>query len=380
MTASEQRNWVRSRADLPRVRKLVVKVGSALLADAQRDVFQNLSEDIAALRRKGIDVVLVSSGAIALGWEPLGMKERPQSLPLLQAAAALGQTALMGKWQTYFRPAKIPVAQILLTHGDMRHRKRYLNAKSALEALLRKGALPVVNENDSVAVEEIRFGDNDALAADVAGLMNFPLLVLLTQADGVMTAPPETDANAERIAILEDPKAIAHITLGEANRAGTGGMQTKLLAAQNAQRHGAATVIADGRVPKVLQEILQGRDCGTFVPGPTENPEKARKRWISQTLRARGQVVVDAGAQRALEKGASLLFAGVLAVEGDFDAGDAVDLVCEGAAAPFARGLIALNAKDAARFAGAKSWEAQEAQKEALPDELVHRNDLAFLS
>ncbi|MBL90895.1 MAG: glutamate 5-kinase [Myxococcales bacterium] len=379
MTSPATRSLVRSRRDLSAVKQVVVKVGSALLADPDADVFGLLAKDILALRNRGIQVILVSSGAIALGWNKLGLKERPKSLPLLQAAAATGQMTLMGKWQSYFEHEQITLAQILLTHGDMRHRKRYLNAKSALEALLQKGALPVVNENDSVSVEEIRFGDNDALAADVAGLMSFPLLVLLTRADGVMTAPPDTHKDAQRISEIANPKDVGGIEMGAANWSGTGGMQTKLLAAQNAQRHGAATVIADGRQSGILGQILEGADVGSFIPGPSENPEKARKRWISQTLRPRGELQIDSGAHRALGGGASLLFAGVVSVSGDFDAGDAVDVFLAGESTPFARGLITLNAKDASRVAGSKSWDAQKSQNEPLPDELIHRDDLAFL-
>jgi glutamate 5-kinase len=187
----------------------------------------------------------------------------------------------MFKWQDYFQKSDIVLGQILLTHGDMRDRKRYLNAKSAIEALLQRGVIPVVNENDTVSVQEIRFGDNDALAANVAGLLNFPLLVLLTKAQGVMTAPPEEQSDAQCISTIEHPGALEDFNLGTANVNGTGGMQTKLIAAQTAQRHGAATVIADGRTKGILNAILEGTDCGTFVPGPQDNPHKARKRWIS---------------------------------------------------------------------------------------------------
>ena len=249
MTPAEKSGLIRSRHELDTVRRVVIKVGSALLADAASDTFKTLSQEIAAFMHNGIEVVLVSSGAIALGWSRLGLKQRPNTLPLLQASAATGQTALMTQWQNHFDEAEITLGQVLLTHGDMRDRKRYLNAKFALEALLQKGTLPVVNENDTVSVEEIRFGDNDALAADVAGLLSCPLLILLTRADGVMTAPPEQSETAERISIIESPENRQAFNLGSANASGTGGMQTKLTAAETAQQHGAATVLRMGESP-----------------------------------------------------------------------------------------------------------------------------------
>ena len=379
MKPKERSGMVRSRQDLNGVRRIVVKVGSALLADESLDAFQKLSKEITGLMDRGFEVVLVSSGAIALGWSHLGLTKRPHTLPLLQAAAATGQTTLMSKWQNHFQKSNIALGQILLTHGDMSDRKRYLNAKSALEALLQRGALPVVNENDTVSVQEIRFGDNDALAANVAGLLNCPLLVLLTTAEGVMTAPPEEDVDASCISIIEHPGNLEDYNLGNTNATGTGGMQTKLIAAQTAQRHGAATVIADGRQKGVLNTILEGLFCGTFVPGPEESPHKARKRWISEALRAQGELWVDVGAKKALIKGASLLFAGVVSVKGDFEAGDAVDLYCESESKPFGRGLVTLNSKEAAKVAGIKSWDAQKEQAEPLPGQLIHRDDMAFL-
>ena len=236
----------------------------------------------------------------------------------------------------------------------------------------------MVNENDTVSVEEIRFGDNDALAADVAGLLSCPLLILLTRADGVMTAPPEQSETAERISIIESPENRQAFNLGSANASGTGGMQTKLTAAETAQQHGAATVIADGRVPGILASILRGDDVGTFVPGPVESPHKARKRWISQTLRAQGEVWVDQGAKKALVEGASLLLAGVNAIKGNFEAGDPVDIFCDGEETPFGRGLITLAASEASRLAGVKTWDAQKQRLEPLPGQLIHRDDLAF--
>ena len=378
MKPTDKSGLIRSRQEIAGARRLVVKVGSALLADASSDIFQSLSQEIVALMQKDVEVVLVSSGAIALGWSHLGLRKRPHTLPLLQAAAATGQTALMSKWQTHFEKSDIPLGQILLTHGDMRDRKRYLNAKFALEALLQKRVLPVVNENDTVSVEEIRFGDNDALAADVAGLLSCPLLVLLTRADGVMTEPPEASSSAQRISAIQTPGDLSAYNLGGTNTLGTGGMQTKLIAASAAQQHGAATVIADGRKSGILSSILAGADIGTFVPGPIDNPHKARKRWISQTLRAQGKVIVDAGAKAALVKGASLLFAGVVSIKGDFDAGDAVDIYCEEESAPFGRGLITLAAFEATKLAGVKSWDAQKQHSEPLPGQLIHRDDMAF--
>jgi glutamate 5-kinase len=372
------------RAELARARTVIIKVGSALLAapapqeagPLERDPFAALAAQCMALRKQGIRVVVVSSGAIALGLSALGLSERPRDLAGLQAAAAAGQSKLMARWAEAFGRHGAEVAQILLTHGDLRDRRRYLNARQALVRLLDAGVIPIVNENDTVAVDEIKLGDNDTLAAQICGLCDARAIVLLTNAAGLFSADPSADPAAVRIPIveaLEEVRAFA----GPAARLGTGGMTTKLDAAAVAQRHGAATVIAPGRAPQVLEKIFAGEDIGTLVVAPEEDRERARKRWIGTTLRPRGTVFVDDGAARALAKNASLLFAGVVSVEGTFQAGDAVNVARARDGAVFGRGLTRLSSIDAQAVMGKKSAEAH-ALLPALPDELIHRDDLVL--
>jgi glutamate 5-kinase len=367
-----------TRADLGQARRVVVKVGSALLRDDDR-VFSRLGFQLARARDHGVEIVLVSSGAIALGWPALDYQERPHDLAGLQAAAAAGQGLLTSRW-TQALGGHAPVAQVLLTHGDLAHRRRYLNARHALLKLLERGAIPVINENDTVSVDEIKLGDNDMLAAAVAGLVSADLVLLLTGADGMFTADPSLDPSAERLSVVDAIDDDVRAMAGPPAAHGTGGMRTKLEAAELARRHGAATVIAPGRRASVIDDILSGADIGTYFPASQGAPEKARKRWIATALRARGTVVVDAGARRAVERGASLLSVGVRSIGGSFGRGDAVDLLVEGDAAPFARGLIALTAEEAARVAGCSTSEARERLGDASPDALVHRDDLALIT
>ncbi len=364
------------RDDLRAAKRVVVKIGSALLVDPGADPFAGLAAQIAALRQRGVDVALVSSGAIALGYPALGLKERPRDLAGLQAAAAAGQSKLMRRWGEAFLAHGLEVAQVLLTHADLRDRRRYLNARQAVLRLIEAGVVPVVNENDTVAVDEIKLGDNDTLAAQVCGLCDASAVVLLTGAAGLFTADPAVDPAARRIpvvTVLDDVRAAA----GPAAHFGTGGMITKLDAAAQAQRHGAATVIAPGREPDVLARVLGGDDVGTLIEAPAADRARARKRWIGTALRPKGTVLVDAGAEAALRKNASLLFAGVKGVDGLFSPGDAVNIAAADGRV-FARGLARLSAADAHRVAGKKTAEAH-ALVDALPGELVHRDDLVIL-
>ena len=364
-----------ARASLAGARRVVVKVGSALLKEGD-GAFARFAAEVAALWRDGREVVVVSSGAIALGLEPMGLAERPRDLASLQAAAACGQSRLMARWDVAFAAHGRHVAQILLTHADVNDRRRYLNAKDALERLLAAGVVPIVNENDTVAVEEIKFGDNDTLAGEVCGLVGASVVVLLTGADGLYTADPGVDPAAARVSVVEkidDVRAMA----GPPAKFGTGGMVTKLDAGGVAQRHGAATVIAPGRAPGVLAQVFAGADVGTVIV-PDATPAKARKRWIATTLRPKGTLRVDDGCVAALKRNASLLFAGVKQVDGDFGPGDAVDVVDEGGTV-VARGIVTLAARDAKKVAGLKTLEAQRAVGEPIPDELIHRDDLVLL-
>ncbi len=366
-----------ARDELLSAQRVVVKVGSALLA-ASPDAFAKLAAQVAALRARGVEVAVVSSGAIALGLAPLGLAARPRDLPSLQAAAAAGQSRLMWRWGEAFAAHRLEVAQVLLTHGDLRERRRYLNARCAMRRLLEAGVVPIVNENDSVSVDEIKLGDNDTLAAEVCGLVDADVVVLLTGAAGLFTADPALDPSAVRIPVVDLVDERVRSLAGPPAALGTGGMVTKLSAAENAGRHGASTVIAPGSMDQVLPKLFAGEDIGTLVCAPASAKASARKRWISTTLRPRGTVYVDEGAERALKKHASLLFAGVREVSGSFAPGDAVDVARAVDRAPFARGLVRLSADDARRVAGKKTAEAQ-AVVAALPDELIHRDDLVLL-
>lgn len=367
-----------SRDKLRQVRRVVVKVGSQLLAD-DPSTFARIGGQIADLWDEGREVVLVTSGAIALGFPALGLKERPKDLPSLQAAAAAGQSRLMARWSEALEARSRGSAQVLLTHADLDARKRYLNARSALLRLLEAGLTPVVNENDTVSVEEIKLGDNDTLAAEVCGLVSADLVVLLTGADGLMTGDPRMDPEAVRVPVVEVLDERVRAMAGKPSHLGTGGMTTKLRAAEVARRHGAATVIAPGMREGVLAAILRGDDVGTLVTPPSESPQRARKRWIAHTLRPQGTLLVDEGAERALRSNASLLFAGVREVKGHFSAGDCVEVARVEGGQVFARGLVTLSAGDARKVAGLRTAEAEAKLEVPLPDELIHRDDLALL-
>jgi glutamate 5-kinase len=370
---------VRARTDLAQVRRVVVKVGSALLADIDGAPFARLGAQMAELHARNIDVVLVTSGAIALGLAPLGLRERPTDLASLQAAAAAGQSRLMGRWMDAFDAHHVHLAQILLTHDDLRDRRRYLNARQALLRLLDARIIPVINENDTVAVDEIKVGDNDTLAAAICGLVDADAVVLLTGASGLYTADPNLDPSATRVPIVDDVNADIRKLAGAAARLGTGGMITKLDAAVVARAHGACTLVAPGRHAQVLQQLLQGADIGTLVLAPAEERGSARRRWIATALRPQGVLWLDDGAARAVMTNASLLAVGVREVEGRFHVGDCVGLGAHTTRTVFARGLVQLADEDIRVIAG----KPRQAAMLLLPDapvELVHRDDLALLA
>lgn len=368
-----------ARRALAGARRVVIKVGSQLLA-TDAGTFSRVAEGILSLLDEGREVVLVTSGAIALGLEPLGLKERPRDLVGLQAAAAAGQSRLMRRWMDVLEgEGGRRCAQVLLTHADLADRRRYLNARSALTRLLSAGVIPVVNENDTVSVEEIKLGDNDLLAAEVCGLVGASAVVLLTGADGLMSGDPAKDPDARRVPYIEDVFAAEKLA-GKPSKLGTGGMATKLRAAEVARRHGATTVIAPGSREGVVAAVFRGEDVGTVVAPPTESPARARKRWIAHTLRPAGLLLVDDGAVEALKRNASLLFAGVREVKGRFFEGDCVEIASVTDGKVFARGLVTLDAERARQVAGKKTAVAREQLGELLPDELVHKDDLVLMS
>jgi glutamate 5-kinase len=362
-----------ARTRLTHAKRVVVKIGSALLKSTTRDPFAHFAAEIMALKREGREVVVVSSGAIALGLTAMKLSTRPTDLPSLQAAAAAGQSRLMGRWAQAFDWFAVDVAQILLTHDDLKDRRRWHNARQALGVLLARGIVPIINENDTVGVAEIKLGDNDTLAAATAGLVDADAVVLLTGAPGLYTADPSQDPSAVRVPVVEQLTDEVRALAGGAADHGTGGMITKLEAAAIARRHGAQTVIAPGKDAGILARVFSGDDVGTVIAASAADRENERRRWIG-TLKARGTITVDAGAARALRTNASLLFAGVRAVAGEFEAGDVVAIVDE-AGSPIARGVAAVDGDTARLVMGKKTADARAVVAD-LPDELVHRDEL----
>jgi glutamate 5-kinase len=371
-----------ARRALMKARRIVVKVGSNLVTapglGSDPDRIERLAADVAAIRHDR-EVALVSSGAIATGMARLALAERPRSIPEKQAAAAVGQSALMWQYEIAFKRYGIAVGQVLLTAQDIGDRTRYLNARNTLLALLGFGVVPVVNENDTVAVEEIKVGDNDNLSALVASLIEADLLVLLTDVGGLYTADPARQSGATK---LDTVAEVTHEILAMAGTHGdgvsVGGMATKLQAAQKAAASGVPMVIASGRERGVLARILSGEAVGTYFV-PKADRLGARKRWIAFAVPPQGRLTVDAGAARALTRqGRSLLPSGVTAVDGEFAAGDVVAVV-DGESREFARGLVNFDAGELRRIRGAKTQEIEPRLGYRSVDEVIHRDNLVIL-
>lgn len=368
-------------APLIQARRVVVKVGSALLVQAatgqiNRGWLETLAADIARLRSRGQEVLLVSSGAIALGRRQLGLDTGKLKLDESQAAAAVGQIRLAHAWKEVLDPHELTVAQILLTFGDTEQRRRYLNARSTLATLLKMGAVPVINENDTVATAEIRYGDNDRLGARVAQMISADCLVLLSDVDGLYTADPTKDPNAQFIAeIHRITPEIERMAGGAASNVGSGGMATKIAAAKIAIGAGCHMCVAPGRELHPLRHIETGGRCSWFYP--TATPATFRKQWIAGSLQPAGEVQVDAGAAAALSRGKSLLPAGVTRVTGKFERGDAI-IVRDGAGCEIARGLSAYSSADTERLRGKQSGQIEAILGYRGRDEIIHRDDLAI--
>jgi glutamate 5-kinase len=366
---------------LAAARRVVVKVGSALLVEGStgrvnRAWLESLAEDIAAIRARGQEVVLVSSGAIALGRRELGLASGRLRLEESQAAAAVGQIRLAHAWKEVLEQRGFTVAQVLLTLGDTEERRRYLNARGTLTTLLRLGAIPVINENDTVATAEIRYGDNDRLGARVAQMVSADCLVLLSDVDGLYTADPTSDPDARFIA--EVPRITPEIEAmagGSASDVGSGGMATKVMAAKIAVAAGCSLCIAAGREFNPLNRIESGARCTWFLA--EASPVTVRKQWIAGLLRPAGELAVDEGAVRALRAGKSLLPAGVVQVKGRFDRGDAV-VVRDPQGVEIARGLAAYSSTDAERIRGRRSAELEAVLGYRGRDEMIHRDDLVL--
>ena len=361
-------------------RRLVIKIGSLLLTDGSGTVnrrwLAGVAEDIAALRGQNCQVLVVTSGAIAIGCRAIGINRRRARLEMLQAAAACGQVQLMQAYQEALTHHGIAVAQVLLTLDDTEHRHRFLNAKGTLEKLLEHDVVPVINENDTVATDEIRYGDNDRLAARVAQMVMADGLLLLSDIDGLYTSDPQEKPDAEHIAEVGDiSDDIIAMARGPRSADGSGGMATKLQAAQIATHAGCRTIIADGKDSRPISALWSGARCTVFRAQGT--PASVRQQWLAGALKTRGALHLDAGAVAALQEGSSLLPVGVVGVTGDFARGDPVALL-NGDGREIGRGLVAYESSEAAKIVGCHSDELETRLGYRGRSVMIHRNDLVF--
>jgi glutamate 5-kinase len=372
------------RAALPRLanfRRIMIKVGSSLLVDlipgvVKREWLATLADDIAGLHKDGADVLVVSSGAIALGRSVLGLPKGPLKLEDSQAAAAVGQIALARTWSEALGDRGIKSGQILVTFADTEERRRYLNARATIERLLDLRAVPVINENDTVATSEIRYGDNDRLAARVATMASSDLLILLSDVPGLYSAPPAEDPYAKLIPLVQRiTPEIESMAGGPASGLSRGGMRTKIEAGKIATTGGTHMVIADGRVPHPVARIKDGAACTWFLTG--SNPITARKKWIAGSLEARGALTIDDGALRAIVGGKSLLPAGVRKIEGNFSRGDCV-VIRDEQGAEVGRGLVNYDADDAVKIAGRNSRDIETLLGMPGRAAIIHRDDMVL--
>ena len=371
------------REQLRDARVWVVKVGSALITQEKggldQDRIGSWCTQIAAMLAVGKRVVLVSSGAIALGYLRLGFKQRPEKLSDLQAAASVGQIGVVQAYEEKFRELERQVGSVLLTHDDLKDRSRYLNARGTLDTLLKHGAIPIINENDTVATDEIKFGDNDTLAARVSSLISADALLLLTDQPGLLTKDPRIDADAELVhrATAFDEKLISMAGTGHGSM-GRGGMVTKIRAARHAAKSGCHTVIADGRHEDVILDVTDGKNIGTWLTADV-NKLDARKQWIAGQLNADGVIQIDVGAANALlNQGVSILPIGVTAVTGEFKRGDMV-LIKNPGGLEIARGIVNYGADEARRLVGRSSDQIESAIGYVDQQELIHRDNLVLV-
>ena len=372
-----------SHSPLATARRLVVKVGSALVTNNGNGLdltaIAGWARQIAALRAAGREVVLVSSGAVACGVQRLGWQRRPRTMHEKQAAAAVGQAALVEVYEAAFNKHQLRTAQILLTHDDLADRKRYLNARSTLNTLLELGVIPIINENDTVVTSEIKFGDNDTLGALVANQLEADALIILTDQKGLYTADPRKDPPARLIeqATAGDP-ALEDMAGGAGTQVGTGGMITKVIAAKRAARSGAATVIASGHEVDPILRLAQGEALGTLLISETP-PLAARKQWLADHLQLAGRITLDAGAVAALQAGKSLLPVGMTMVQGDFERGAAIACQTEDGQ-EIARGLSNYGSSEARRIAGKSTAEIEQILGYLEDAEMIHRDNLILLT
>jgi glutamate 5-kinase len=363
--------------------KIVIKIGTNLLADKEKGVnlewIYEIAKNVASLQRLGKHVVLVSSGAIGAGVAALKLRERPKSMPEKQAAAAIGQPLLMEAYENAFRKQECTIAQILLTKDDFTNRSRYLNAKNTFSALLEKGVVPVVNENDTVAVEEIKLGENDNLSALVANLIEADLLIILSDIDGLFSDDPTKNPDAELIPIVEKiTPQIEKLAKSSKTELSTGGMITKIMAAKKCVSAGIAMIIANGKIPNILEEIFSGDFRGTLFL-PVGKKLNVRKKWIGFVSHANGYIVVDDGAKSALlKKQKSLLPSGVLEVHGEFKAHDTIS-VRDLEGTEIAKGVTGFSSMDLGKIKGRKTSEIEKILDCKLCDEVIHRDNLVLI-
>ena len=362
-------------------KKIVVKIGSAVLAGGHDDgldeaVFLNLARGISEIKKSGKDIILVTSGAIAIGMKKMGLKKKPASIPEKQAIAALGQGSLIALYEKAFTPLGEKVAQMLLTHDDLGNRQRFLNARNTLSTLLGYNIIPIINENDTVAVDEIKFGDNDHLAALVTNLIEADLLVILTDIDGLFDKDPKKDKTAKLIPVVKNVDHLAAVWAGEtAGVFGTGGMASKVEAAKKAAHFGTPTIIANGRDADILKKIFSCADVGTLFL-PMEDKLTSKKHWIAFSARPTGRIFVDEGAKDAiLKKGKSLLPSGITKIDGVFEAGEVIYCV-DRHEKEFARGVANYSSIEIEKIKGIKTTEIEKTLGYKYYDEVIHRDNL----
>ena len=364
--------------------KIVIKLGSSIVTNAgdglNEECLSNLIKQISKLILENKKVVLVSSGAVAAGLKKLGIKTRPKILSELQSAAAVGQMDLVQIYERFFSDNNLISAQVLLTHDDLSDRKRYLNARSTIFSLIKNKVIPVINENDTVASEEIRFGDNDTLAAMVANLIEADLLVLLTDQEGLFSSDPRENKNAELIQNgYVDDKRLDELASGTKSEIGTGGMATKILAARRAALSGTHTIIGSGRRKNILLDLNKDESIGTFLHS-REIKLLARKKWLADNLKSKGKIFVDIGAENALiHKGKSLLVAGVTKVVGSFDRGEVIQCVNE-SGREISKGLVNYNSEEVKKIIGVSSDKIESILGYVNESSLIHRNNMIILS
>jgi glutamate 5-kinase len=366
-----------------KVKRVVIKIGSSVLTneygELSEGMFDEIAREVSGIKSKGIEPIIVSSGAIAAGMKKLRLSEKPKNISMKQAIAACGQSTLIWYYEKAFSDFGEKVAQVLLTHDGLSIRKRFLNARKTLFTLLRMGVIPIINENDTIAVEEIMVGDNDNLAAHVTSLVEADLLILLTDIDGLYNKNPKNHRDAELISVIEEiDRRVEEIAEDTSGKTTTGGMRTKIEASKTAAAFGVPTIIANGKRPGALSQIFSGMELGTLFL-PARERIKGRKHWIAFTLKPSGEIVIDEGAKRAISSlGKSLLPAGVKEVHGEFELGELVRCVDENGV-EVARGLTSYSSQEIRKIIGAKTSQIEKILGYKYSDEVIHRDDLVVI-